>query len=90
MYHWEYYSRRSSVVVSKLFKNPMDQKGVRLAFLTRGALSTIQKSMKARIVLGDPTMEKAGDRKSPSRFANDFLNSLQGMLWTRGKKDPVI
>ena len=84
MYHWEYYSRKSSVADSKLSTNPMDQKGVMLALLTRSASSTIQKSVRARNVLGDPTIEKTGDKRSPSRFANDFLNSLQGMLWTRG------
>ena len=54
----------------------MDQKGVRLALLTRSASSMIQKSVRARTILGDPTMEKIKDRKSPSRFANDFFNSL--------------
>ena len=62
----------------------MDQKGVKLALLTKSASSTIQKSMRARTILRDPTMEKTEDRRSPSRFANDFFNSLQGMLWTCG------
>ena len=45
MYHGEYHSRKNNIVDSKLDKNPMDQKGVMLALLTRSASNTIQKSM---------------------------------------------
>ena len=50
----------------------MNKKGVRLALLTRSASNTIQKLVRASTVLGDPTMEKTKDRRSPPGFANDF------------------
>ena len=76
MYHWEYYSKRSKVANSKLSKNPMNKKRVRLALLTRSTSSTIQKSVGANIVLGNTTMEKTRDKRSLLGFANDFLNPL--------------
>ena len=75
VYRWEYRLGRSNVV-DPLSRNPLDQRTIRLALLTRNASNIIQRLVRACIVLGEPTMEKIGDRRSSPGFDNDLLNKI--------------
>ena len=72
VYSWEYHPGRSSV--ADPFE--LDQRTVMLALLTSSASNMIQRSVRARIVLGDPTMEKTRDRRSLHEFDYDLLTMI--------------
>ena len=75
VYHWEYCFGRSNVA-DPLSRNPLDQRTIRLALLTRSASNMIQRLVRACIISRDPTMEKTGDRRSSHGFNNDLLNKI--------------
>jgi hypothetical protein len=74
VYWWKYRPRRSNVA-DLLSKNPLDQRQVKLALLTRSASNSIKQSVKAHTVLGDPA-RLSKDGKSPPVFDNDLLNKI--------------
>jgi len=73
-YRWEYRPGRNNVA-DPLSRNPLDQRQVRLALLTRSASSRIKQLVGAHTKLGDP-IEMTNIRESPPGFDNDFLNKI--------------
>ena len=73
-YRWEYRPGRNNVA-DPLSRNPLDQRQVRLALLTRSASSRIKQLVGAHTKLGDP-IEMTNIRESPLGFDNDFLNKI--------------
>lgn len=73
-YRWEYRLGRNNVA-DPLSRNPLDQRQVRLALLTRSASSRIKQLVGAHTKLGDP-IEMTNIRESSPGFDNDFFNKI--------------
>ncbi len=87
-YRWEYRPGRSNVA-DPLSRNPLDEKRVRLALLTRSASNRSFQPVAADTGRSAP-MEMTNTRKSPPGFDNEFLNKIiAGYALDPWFKDPV-